>query len=285
MKKKGSTIILILIFIAGLAILAYPKVSDYWNSLHSSRAIMSYAEAVSGLSEEEYDRLYRLAEDYNRRILERSNPFVPTEEEKAEYGTILNVDNDGIMGYIEIPMINVALPIYHGTSESVLQVAIGHLDWTSLPVGGESSHAVISGHRGLPSAELFTRLDRMARGDRFMIYVLNEVLTYEVDQILIVLPEDVSALQISPGQDYCTLVTCTPYGINTHRILVRGRRVETETEHTVRVTSEAIQIEPMLVAPVIALPLLVVLFGVMSAGDRRQWDEKLTYEEDEEDSK
>ena len=280
MKKKGSTIILILIFIAGLAILAYPKVSDYWNSLHSSRAIMSYAEAVSGLSEEEYDRLYREAEAYNRRILDRSNPFVPTEEEKAEYGTILNVENDGIMGYIEVPIINVALPIYHGTSESVLQVAIGHLDWTSLPVGGESSHAVISGHRGLPSAELFTRLDRLAKGDRFMIYVLNEILTYEVDQILIVLPEDVSALQITPGQDCCTLVTCTPYGINTHRILVRGHRVETETEHTVRVTAEAIQIEPMLVAPVIAIPLLVILFAVMSAGDRRQWDEKLEFEED-----
>ena len=226
MKKKGSTIILILIFIAGLGILAYPKVSDYWNSIHSSRAIMSYAEAVSGLSEEEYDRLYQEAEAYNRRIPERSNPFVPTEEEKAEYETILNVENDGVMGYIEIPLINVALPIYHGTSESVLQVAIGHLDWTSLPVGGESSHAVISGHRGLPSAELFTRLDRLAKGDRFMIYVLNEVLTYEVDQILIVLPEDVSALQIIPGQDYCTLVTCTPYGINTHRLLVRGRRTE-----------------------------------------------------------
>lgn len=282
MKKKGSTIILILIFIAGLGILAYPKVSDYWNSIHSSRAIMSYAEAVSGLSEEEYDRLYQEAEAYNRRIPERSNPFVPTEEEKAEYETILNVENDGVMGYIEIPLINVALPIYHGTSESVLQVAIGHLDWTSLPVGGESSHAVISGHRGLPSAELFTRLDRLVKGDRFMIYVLNEVLTYEVDQILIVLPEDVSALQIIPGQDYCTLVTCTPYGINTHRILVRGRRVETETEHTVRVTSEAIQIEPVLVAPVIALPLLMVLFAVMSASDRRQWDEKLEHEEDSE---
>lgn len=282
MKKKGSTIILILIFIAGLGILAYPKVSDYWNSIHSSRAIMSYAEAVSGLSEEEYDRLYQEAEAYNRRIPERSNPFVPTEEEKAEYETILNVENDGVMGYIEIPLINVALPIYHGTSESVLQVAIGHLDWTSLPVGGESSHAVISGHRGLPSAELFTRLDRLAKGDRFMIYVLNEVLTYEVDQILIVLPEDVSALQIIPGQDYCTLVTCTPYGINTHRILVRGRRVETETEQTVRVTSEAIQIEPVLVAPVIALPLLMVLFAVMSASDRRQWDEKLEHEEDSE---
>ena len=280
MKKKGSTILLILIFIAGLAILAYPTVSDWWNSFHSSRAIMSYAEAVSGLSEEEYGRLYAEAEAYNRRILERSNPFLPSEEEKAEYESILNVERDGIMGYIEIPMINVSLPIYHGTTESVLQVAIGHVDWTSLPVGGESTHSVVSGHRGLPSAELFTKLDRLAVGDEFMLYVLNEVLTYEIDQILIVLPEDVSALQISPGKDYCTLVTCTPYGINTHRILVRGHRVETEAVRSIRVTSEAIQVEPMLVAAVVAVPLFIVLLVVMFASDGRQWDSKLENEEE-----
>ena len=184
------------------------------------------------------------------------------------------------MGYIEIPMINVSLPIYHGTTESVLQVAIGHVDWTSLPVGGESTHSVVSGHRGLPSAELFTKLDRLAVGDEFMLYVLNEVLTYEIDQILIVLPEDVSALQISPGKDYCTLVTCTPYGINTHRILVRGHRVETEAVRSIRVTSEAIQVEPMLVAAVVAVPLFIVLLVVMFASDGRQWDSKLENEEE-----
>lgn len=280
MKKKGSTIILALIFIAGLAILSYPKISDFWNSIHSSRAILSYAEAVSGLSDEEYDRLYEEAVAYNRRILDRANPFVPSEQELAEYETILNPEENGIMGYIEIPMIGVSLPVYHGTSEGVLQIGVGHLDWTSLPVGGESTHAVVSGHRGLPSAELFTKLDRLVTGDRFMLYVLDEVLTYEVDQILIVLPEDVSALQITRGKDYCTLVTCTPYGINTHRILVRGHRVETETERTVRVTTEAIQIEPVLVAPIIAIPLLLALFGVMIAGDRRSWDEKLEHEEE-----
>lgn len=280
MKKKGSTILLFLIFIAGLTILAYPTISDWWNSFHSSRAIMSYAETVSGLSEEEYNRLYAEAEAYNRRILERDNPFLPSEEEKAEYGSILNVEGNGIMGYIEIPMINASLPIYHGTSESVLQVAIGHLDWTSLPVGGESTHAVVSGHRGLPSAELFTKLDRLVVGDQFMLYVLNEVLTYEIDQILIVLPEDVSALQISPGKDYCTLVTCTPYGINTHRILVRGHRVETETVRNIRVTSEAIQVEPMLVAAVVAVPLLIVLFAAMFVSDGREWDSKLENEDE-----
>lgn len=280
MKKKVTTIILVLIFMAGLAILAYPTISDYWNSFHSSRAIMSYAETLSGLSEEEYERLYSQAAEYNRRILERSNPFLPTEREKAEYGELLNTGGDGIMGYIEIPMINVTIPVYHGTSEGVLQVAVGHLDWTSLPVGGESTHAVLSGHRGLPSAELFTRLDRLVEGDQFMLNVLNEVLTYEVDQILIVLPEDVSALQITEGKDYCTLVTCTPYGINTHRILVRGHRVETKSTHTVRVTSEAIQIEPVLIAPIVAIPLLIVLFALIFAVDQREWEETKEYGDD-----
>lgn len=280
MKKKGSTMILILIFLAGLAIFAYPAIADRWNSYHSSRAIMSYTEAVSGMSEAEYARLFAAAEEYNRNILNRTNPYVLPEEERAEYGGLLNVGGNGVMGYIEIPFINVSLPLYHGTSESVLQVAVGHLEWTSLPVGGESTHAVISGHRGLPSAELFTKLDRLVEGDRFMLYILNEVLTYEVDQIHIVLPEEVNDLQISPGRDYCTLVTCTPYGINTHRMLVRGHRVETEKEHTVRVTSEAIQIEPILVAPVVAIPLLIALLTAMFVSDQKQWNEKLENEED-----
>lgn len=280
MKKKITTILLILIFVAGLAILAYPTVSDYWNSFHSSRAIMSYAEALSGLSAEEYQRLHDEASAYNRRILDRGNPYLPTEEEKVEYPQLLNTSGDGIMGYIEIPMINVTIPIYHGTSEGVLQVAVGHLDWTSLPVGGESTHCVLSGHRGLPSAELFTRLDRLAVGDVFMLNVLNDVLTYEVDQILIVLPEDVSALQIAQGKDYCTLVTCTPYGINTHRILVRGHRVETERTHNVRVTSDAIQIEPILIAPIVAIPLLIGIFALIFAVDQREWEDNLKYGED-----
>ena len=280
MKKKGSTIILILIFIVGFAIFAYPTVSDRWNSLHASRAIMSYTEAVSGLGEEEYKRLYSAATEYNRNILSRSNPFVPSEAEQAEYNDLLNVGGNGIMGYIEIPFINVSLPVYHGTSESVLQVAAGHLEWTSLPVGGMSTHAVISGHRGLPSAELFTKLDRLIEGDRFMLYILNEELTYEIDQIHIVLPEEVNDLQISLDEDYCTLVTCTPYGINTHRMLVRGHRVETEKDHTVRVTSEAIQIEPILVAPVVAIPFLIALFAAMFVSDQKQWNEKLENEEE-----
>lgn len=279
-KKKLTNIILVLVFIAGLSILAYPKVSDYWNSFHSSRAIMTYTEAVSHLDPETYDRLYSEAEAYNQRILERANPFLPSEEEQKQYKDLLDVEGNGVMGYVEIPLIGVSLPIYHGTSESVLQVAIGHLDWSSLPVGGASTHCVISGHRGLPSAELFTKIDRLAPGDRFLLYVLDEVLTYEVDQILIVLPEDLNALQITPGKDYCTLVTCTPYGVNTHRMLVRGHRVETETEHTIRVVTEAIPVEPVLVAPVIAVPFLIAFLGAMSVSDRRRWSEREENEEE-----
>lgn len=280
MKKKGSTIILILIFIAGLAIFAYPTISDRWNQLHSSRAIMSYTESVSGMTDEEYAALFAAAEQYNRNILNRSNPFLPSEEELEKYNQLLNVGGNGIMGYVEIPFINVSLPLYHGTDESVLQVAIGHLDWTSLPVGGESTHAVVSGHRGLPSAELLTKLDRLAEGDRFMLNILNEVLTYEVDQIHIVLPDEVSDLQISTGKDYCTLQTCTPYGINSHRLLVRGHRVETEYESNVRVTSEAIQIEPILVATFVGIPFLIVLLALMFLSDQKQWNEKIENEKE-----
>ena len=281
MKKKGSTIILILIFITGLAVMAYPTVSDYWNSFHSSRAIMSYTEAVSGMSDEEYDRLYAAAEAYNDRIHNRANPFLVSDEEKADYESLLNVGGNGIMGYIEIPSIKVSLPIYHGTSESVLQVAVGHLEWTSLPVGGTSTHCVLSGHRGLPSAKLFTDLDRLVEGDRFLLYILDEVLTYEVDQILIVLPEDVSALQLVDGQDYCTLVTCTPYGINTHRLLVRGHRVETEeAAREIRVTADAVQIEPLFVAPILAVPILLALIAMLFADDKNRWDDLTEVEEE-----
>ena len=203
--------------------------------------------------------------------LTRENGFFLTEEQQAQYESLLDISGTGIMGYIEIPSINVSLPIYHGTSDSVLQIAVGHLDWTSLPVGGESTHCVLSGHRGLPSAKLFTNLDQIVEGDTFIIRVLDEVLTYEVDRILIVEPEDVTALQIESGKDLCTLVTCTPYGINSHRLLVRGHRVETEQEEAaVRLVSDGIQIEPLLVAPVVALPMLLALLLVLLlSGNKR----------------
>lgn len=260
MRKHASTMILILILVVGLSLMLYPSFSNWWNEAHQSRAIAAYSQEVSKLDENRYDELWQQAWEYNRSLVGRENAYFLDDSQKAEYERLLDVSGMGIMGYIEIPSLKVSLPIYHGTEESVLQVAVGHLEWTSLPVGGESTHCVLSGHRGLPSAKLFTDLDRLVVGDRFRLGVLDQVLTYEVDQILIVEPHDTEALLIEEGKDLCTLVTCTPYGINTHRLLVRGHRVETEKDaKNVRVTSDAIQIEPYLVAPVVAAPILLVL--------------------------
>lgn len=260
MRKHASTMILILILVVGLSLMLYPSLSNWWNEAHQSRAIAAYSQEVSKLDENRYDELWQQAWEYNCSLVGRENVYLLDDSQKAEYERLLDVSGMGIMGYIEIPSINVSLPIYHGTEESVLQVAVGHLEWTSLPVGGESTHCVLSGHRGLPSAKLFTDLDRLVVGDRFRLGVLDQVLTYEVDQILIVEPQDTEALLIEEGKDLCTLVTCTPYSINTHRLLVRGHRVETEKDaKNVRVTSDAIQIEPYLVAPVVAAPILLVL--------------------------
>ena len=260
MRKHASTMILILILVVGLSLMLYPSFSNWWNEAHQSRAIAAYSQEVSKLDENRYDELRQQAREYNRSLVGRENAYLLDDSQKAEYERLLDVSGMGIMGYIEIPSLKVSLPIYHGTEESVLQVAVGHLEWTSLPVGGESTHCVLSGHRGLPSAKLFTDLDRLVVGDRFRLGVLDQVLTYEVDQILIVEPQDTEALLIEEGKDLCTLVTCTPYGINTHRLLVRGHRVETEKDaKNVRVTSDAIQIEPYLVAPVVAAPILLVL--------------------------
>lgn len=265
-KKKGNSItfVLILVLLAGLSLLLYPSVSDYWNSFHQTQAIASYAENVATLDEDRYGALWEEAQAYNASLLERSNAYLLSEAQRAQYESLLDVSGLGVMGYVEIPTIGCSLPIYHGTEESVLQVAVGHLDWTSLPVGGESTHCVLSGHRGLPSAKLFTNLDKLVEGDVFMLRVLDEVLTYEVDQILIVEPQDVAALQIVEGKDYCTLVTCTPYGVNSHRLLVRGHRIENiEEARIVRVTADAIQIEPLLVAPIVAIPMLLLLLFLL----------------------
>ena len=263
MKKKSSnftTSLLVLILLAGLSLLLYPSVSDYWNSLHQSRTIATYAEEVANLDTDEYLELWDAAAEFNASITKRDNIFLLTESERDHYEELLNLSGNGIMGYIEIPSIDCTLPIYHGTDEGVLQIAVGHLDWTSLPIGGESTHCVLSGHRGLPSAKLFTNLDKLVVGDVFMLRILDEVLTYEVDQILIVEPNDMDALQMVPGQDLCTLVTCTPYGINSHRLLVRGHRIDNIPEaKIVYVTADATQIEPMIVAPIVAIPMLLML--------------------------
>ena len=267
MKKKNNnwtTVFLVLLLLAGVSLLLYPSLSDYWNSMHQTRAIASYAETVSQLDTAQYDEMWKAAQNYNRSLAQRETAFALTDEQKAAYESLLDVSGLGVMGYIEIPEIDCSLPIYHGTEESVLQVAVGHLEWSSLPVGGEGTHCVLSGHRGLPSAKLFTNLDKLAVGDTFLLRVLDEVLTYEVDQILIVEPEQVDALGIVPGEDYCTLVTCTPYGINTHRLLVRGHRVENTPEAArMHVTADATQFDPLLVAPVLAIPVLLLLLIIL----------------------
>ena len=265
MKSLDTTKSLVLVFIVGLSLLLYPTFSDWWNSMHQSRAVASYVEQVAAIDEDEYTEIWDAAWNYNASLLRRKNGYKLTDAQKEEYNQLLDVAGAGVMGYIEIPIIGVTLPIYHGTDEAVLQVAIGHLEWTSLPVGGESSHCVVSGHRGLPSAKLFTDPDKLVVGDIFMFRVLDEILTYEVDQIMIVEPHEVESLKIEEGKDLCTLITCTPYGINSHRMLVRGHRVENQEEaKTVRITSDAIQIEPTIVAPIVALPiLLILLVGVM----------------------
>ena len=272
MKKRGTTIILLIVLIVGLSLLLYPTFADWWNSMHQSRAVASYVEKVANLDEEQYAELLEAAQEYNQSLLSRHNDYLLTEEQKQIYDQILDVGGLGIMGYIEVPSIGVTLPVYHGTDESVLRVAIGHLEWTSLPVGGESSHCVVSGHRGLPSARLFTDLDKLVIGDIFVFRVLDEVFTYEVDQILIVEPHETQALQIVEGEDLCSLITCTPYGINSHRLIVRGHRVENQKEAVaIRVTADATQIEPIIIAPIMALPMmLLLLIGMLIPRPRRR---------------
>ncbi len=262
-KINISTIILILIFLVGMSLLLYPTISDYWNSFHQSRAIAKYTEQVAELNNDLYKQLWEDAAAYNERLLTKLNRYKMTSEEKAEYESLLNVSGNGIIGYIEIEKIDCSLPVYHGTAESALQIAAGHIEGTSLPVGGASTHCVISGHRGLPRAKLFTNLDRLVEGDTFELHILDEILTYEVDQISVVEPDEVEKLEIEEGKDYCTLVTCTPYGINTHRLLVRGHRVanrEKPEEETI--VSETVQEETKAgfsIIPLVAVLIFIIL--------------------------
>ena len=271
--KKGtaSNLILILVLVVGLSLMLYPSFSDWWNSSQQSYAVAGYIEQVATMDDDTYAEYWNAALAHNRSLLDRTNHYVLSEEQEAAYPDVLNIGGNGIMGYVEIPSINVHLPIYHGTDEAVLQVAIGHLEWTSLPTGGESTHCVISGHRGLPSARLFTDLDQLSVGDYFMMNVLDEVLTYEVDQIRIVLPHETEDLLIQEGRDLVTLVTCTPYGINSHRLLVRGHRVDNlEQAQTVRVTADAVIVEKMVVVPFVLLPILLVMFLWLIVSTRKR---------------
>ncbi len=287
-KKKShrvSNTILVLILLAGVAIAGYPMFSEYWNSMHQTRAITGYAERVAELTNDEYITVWQNALDYNRKLAADPNPWAMSDEDIDDYERQLNVDGTGNMGFISIPRIDVNLPVYHGTSDSVLQTSIGHIDGTSLPAGSVhpdednydrveyASHSVLSGHRGLPSAKLFSDLDVLEIGDVFYLTVLDQTLTYQVDKITVILPEDSSELAIFPGKDYCTLMTCTPYGINTHRLLVRGVRVENDKELIdVRVTADALKVEPLYVVPFIAGPalLVMILWVVLFAGKKKK---------------
>lgn len=259
MRKKMPVILTLIIFFSGVCLLLYPTVSDYWNSFHQSRVIAGYSQTVDQMDEEDREIFWKEAEEYNRELNNKVNRFVLSEEEIAEYNRMLNAAGNGVMGYIEIPSIAVSLPFYHGTDEGVLQVAVGHIEGSSLPVGGEGTHCVLSGHRGLPSAKLFTSLDELEIGDIFLLKVLNRTLTYEVDQIVTVEPDDISALEIEEGKDYCTLVTCTPYGVNTHRMLVRGHRIPNQEKI---VESSSVQREPDWKQVIILSVITVILLTI-----------------------
>ena len=262
LARNGVTLVLVGFLLIGVGLIAYPSFADWWNSFHQSRAVASYVEAVTDLNAEEYQKIIDSALDYNKKLSKKGVRWTPTKKFLKRYEKYLNINGTGIMGYINIPKINVQLPIYHGIEESILQVAIGHIEGSSLPVGGRGSHCIVSGHRGLPSARLFTDLDKLVERDTFTMTILNYTLTYEVDQIRIVEPTDLSDLQIVKGKDYCTLVTCTPYGINTHRLLVRGHRVANANGDAM-VTADALVIAPAYIAPFIAVPVIVILLIFM----------------------
>lgn len=258
-RKNASSIILVMIFLVGLSLLLYPSVSEFWNSKHQSRAIAGYTEKVLEIDDNRYELMLQEANEYNKKLENGLSRWIPSEEEVEEYNGLLNIGGTGIMGYVEIPDLGISLPIYHGVDEAVLQIAIGHLQGSSLPVGGAGTHCAISGHRGLPSAKLFTNIDELKEGDVFLLCVLDEVLTYEVDQIRIVEPKDLSALEIEENKDLCTLITCTPYGVNSHRLLVRGHRIETVENNSIRVSADAMQIDETIVASFVSVPILLLL--------------------------
>lgn len=256
MKRRLSTILFGVVFIAGLSLLLYPTVSDYWNSFHQSRAIASYVDAVDNTDEQKLDEMRKAAQAYNEKLLSKQDRYEMSDQDKAEYESLLDVSGTGVMGYVEIPSIKVSLPIYHGTDNTILQIGVGHIEGSSLPVGGPSTHCAISGHRGLTSSKLFTDIDQMAEGDIFKLYILGETMTYEVDQIRIVLPDELNDLKIEEGQDYCTLITCTPYGVNSHRLLIRGHRIANDAQGLV--VEDAKQIQPLHEAIILGVVFLVL---------------------------
>lgn len=270
-KKNLTTILLVAVFTVGLSLLLYPTFSDWFNTLEARRILGDYSQAVAQLNQEDYEKYWKAAEEYNKNLLNKPNRFSPTEGETKEYEATLDVPGSQVMAMIRLPSLNSVFPVMHGTSEATLQSNIGHIEGSSLPVGGPSTHAVLSGHRGLPSAKLFTYLPKLEEGDYFIIEVLDQRLTYQVDKISVVLPEDYSNLQIEPDQDLVTLMTCTPYGINTHRLLVRGHRVDNLPDDFINTRNEAMLIDSKLVALFIAVPVLLGLFiWVMVKGRKKK---------------
>ena len=280
MKKNKIGILLVLMLFVGVCGLLYPSVSQYWNSKTQTRAVENYREILNSLQQEDYDAFFEEAENYNAKLNELNFPLTDYHKLKG-YNDILDVSGTGIMGYVSIPKLGVELPLYHGISAEVLNVACGHLEGTSLPVGGENTHCVLSAHRGLPHAKLFTELDKMEVGDTFTITVLNRTVTYQIDQIKVVLPNETNDVQIVAGKDLCTLLTCTPYGINSHRLLVRGTRIENAAP-VLHVTSNAYRIDPLVATPVVAAPILLILLIILMIKYRDKGSKPLISKEEEE---
>lgn len=275
-KKKKKlistllTILLVLMFLVGLALLAYPSFANWWNNMHMTRAIAAYVDTVNQASDEQIEQLLEQARAYNAALLRKENRFRITDEEMAEYLSMLDLTGNGILGYIQIDAIGVYLPIYHTTDEAIMQIAIGHLPWSSLPIGGESTHALLTGHRGLPSARLFTDLDKLREGNTFTITVLRQTLTYQVDQIRIVEPQEVDNLGVISGGDYVTLITCTPYGINTHRLLIRGVRIENAKQAAI-IAPDAVRIPNYIATAAVGVPMMFLfLLGMLIFSPRRK---------------
>ena len=259
MQSRKSTIILLIMFFIGLSVLLYPGISSYWNSKTQSEAIVDYEAMLAQYKPEDYSAIFDAADRYNTALAALPSPLRDHPELDEQYWSTLDISGTGMIGYLTVPKISQELPVYHGTSDSVLSVAVGHFQGTSLPVGGETTHSVVSAHRGLPTAVLFTHLDRMELGNTFYFTILDRTITYEVDQIRIVEPDDLSLIQIEAGRDYCTLLTCTPYGINTQRLLVRGHQIDASQTRNLYIPNEAYRVDPLVVMPFVALPIIAAL--------------------------
>lgn len=262
MKKHKTSIIMVLFFFMGLLILLYPAISSYYNEKVGSKAIADYESLLANFKKEDYTKIFENANNYNNQLRNLKEPLLE-HKKLTEYNNLLNINNNGMIGYISIDNIKVELPIYHGTDENVLSKAVGHLEGTSLPIGGPNTHSVLSAHRGLPSSKLFTNLDKLEIGDTFTIIILDQLLTYEIDKIKIVEPDEIEDLKIEENKDYITLLTCTPYGINTHRLLVRGTRIENIQNKTIYISTEAFKISYLIVTPLVALPIILTLLLII----------------------